>query len=96
MIPRPHSLTHSLTHSNSSDDEIYETWCALEDALSANQTRAIGISNFNETHLDHLAAHEPTVWPPAVNQVEMSVSFHDDAQIAATLQVGEGRVEVRD
>ena len=58
-----------------------EAWAALEAALAANRTRAIGVSNFNSTQL---AALKKTakIWPPAVNQLELSVSYHDDAELA--------------
>uniref|UniRef100_A0A7S0NP81 NADP-dependent oxidoreductase domain-containing protein n=1 Tax=Calcidiscus leptoporus TaxID=127549 RepID=A0A7S0NP81_9EUKA len=46
------------------------TWRAMEHALGAGQVRAIGVSNFSIRHLETLK-RTATVWPPAVNQVEM-------------------------
>lgn len=46
-------------------------------ALAMNLTRAIGVSNYNATHLDALP--KPL---PAVNQCNMGVSSHDDATIS--------------
>ena len=47
-----------------------ETWRAMEDAQRRGLTRAIGVSNFTIAHLETLK-RTATVWPPAVNQVEM-------------------------
>lgn len=58
-----------------------EAWAALEVALRLNRTRAIGVSNFSPSQLDALR-ETATVWPPAVNQLELSVSYHDDAALA--------------
>jgi diketogulonate reductase-like aldo/keto reductase len=42
----------------------------MEDALKAGKCRAIGVSNFTVAHLQALK-ETATVWPPAVNQVEL-------------------------
>lgn len=55
------------------------TWKALEEALVAGQTRSIGVSHFLKEDLVKLAATSST--RPAVNQCELSVSYHDDATI---------------
>ncbi len=47
-----------------------ETWRAMEDALKAGKCRAIGVSNMTVAHLEALKK-TATVWPPAVNQVEL-------------------------
>jgi len=47
-----------------------ETWRAMEDALKAGKCRAIGVSNFTVEHLQALK-ETASVWPPAVNQVEL-------------------------
>jgi len=59
---------------------IADTWRALEDALSAGQTRAIGVSNFNASELAALL--ETAAVTPAVNQCKLSVGAHDDVTIA--------------
>ena len=64
-----------------------EAWAALEAALAAGKTRAIGVSNFGVEDLVALKAGA-TVWPPAVNQLELSVSYHDDALLAHNAQEG--------
>ena len=51
-----------------------ETWRAMEEALKAGKCRAIGVSNFTVAHLETLK-RTATVWPPAVNQVEMHPLF---------------------
>ena len=55
------------------------TWQGLEQALKAGKTRAIGVSNFNDTELGALL--ETAKVPPAVNQCQLSVGSHDDATI---------------
>ena len=47
-----------------------ESWRALESLLKSGRTRAIGVSNYMQHHLDELLAASETV--PAVNQVEYS------------------------
>ena len=54
-----------------------ETWRAMEDALAAGKTRAIGVSNFTVAHLEALKA-TAQVWPPAVNQVEAHPHYPND------------------
>lgn len=60
---------------------VADTWAALEEAYQAGQSKAIGVSNFVQSDLEKLKK-TATVWPPAVNQVSMSVSKHDDATLA--------------
>ena len=61
-------------------------WRGLEEMLATGMTRAIGVSNYNRTHLVQLETQGGTV--PAVNQCEMSLtgSFgqpgHDEDTIA--------------
>ena len=47
-----------------------ETWRGMEEALRQGKVRAIGVSNFTVAHLEALK-ETATVWPPAVNQVEL-------------------------
>lgn len=60
---------------------VADTWAALEEAYQTGQAKAIGVSNFVQSDLEKLQK-TATVWPPAVNQVSMSVSKHDDATLA--------------
>ncbi|MFM1785766.1 MAG: hypothetical protein RLZZ108_790, partial [Actinomycetota bacterium] len=46
-----------------------ETWEALEKALESGKVRGIGVSNFNQNHLEELIAHSSVV--PALNQIEL-------------------------
>lgn len=46
-----------------------ETWLALEKALESGKVRGIGVSNFNQNHLEELIAHSSVV--PALNQIEL-------------------------
>eukprot|EP01065_Artemidia_motanka_P044280 TRINITY_DN627_c0_g1_i5.p1 TRINITY_DN627_c0_g1~~TRINITY_DN627_c0_g1_i5.p1 ORF type:complete len:314 (+),score=108.03 TRINITY_DN627_c0_g1_i5:75-944(+) len=59
---------------------IADTWKALEEALSAGQTRAIGVSHFKAADINKLM--ETATVLPSVNQCSLSVSFHDDETIA--------------
>ena len=54
-----------------------ETWLALEELYAAGRARAIGVSNFQPSHLDALAAHSDLV--PAVNQIELHPFLQQDA-----------------
>jgi methylglyoxal/glyoxal reductase len=47
-----------------------ESWRAMEELLAVGKTRAIGVSNFLERHLDELLERASVV--PAVDQVEFS------------------------
>jgi diketogulonate reductase-like aldo/keto reductase len=47
-----------------------ETWRAMEDACRQGKVRAIGVSNMTIRHLETLK-RTATLWPPAVNQVEL-------------------------
>ncbi len=50
-----------------------ESYRAAEKLLSDGRTRAIGVSNFSEKHLENLRAHTKVI--PAVNQVELHPFF---------------------
>ncbi len=54
-----------------------ESWRAMEELLAAGKTRAIGVSNFLERHLDELLENAAVV--PAVNQVEFSPFLYQRA-----------------
>ena len=47
-----------------------ETWRAMEDAYRKGLVKAIGVSNMTVQHLQTLKK-TATLWPPAVNQVEL-------------------------
>jgi 2,5-diketo-D-gluconate reductase A len=49
--------------------DFVETWKAMEKMYESGKVRAIGVSNFQQHHLNRLMA-ETTV-PPAVNQIEV-------------------------
>ena len=55
------------------------TYLALEQALAANLTRAIGVSNFDVEQLKDILATAET--PPALNQCSMHIGGHDDDTI---------------
>lgn len=46
-----------------------ETWLVLEQMYASGEARAIGVSNFQPSHLDVLSTHSDVV--PATNQIEL-------------------------
>ena len=50
-------------------DKYLRTWSGFEEILLAGKARAIGVSNFQQAHLERLA--EETSVVPAVNQIEL-------------------------
>lgn len=59
-----------LIHSPSDDDHRrLESWRAMEFAKSSGKVRSIGVSNFGESHINHILTHGNAV--PAVNQIEV-------------------------
>ncbi|MEJ2870040.1 aldo/keto reductase [Actinomycetospora sp. OC33-EN08] len=50
-------------------DLYVDTWKGFEEAAADGKTRSIGVSNFQEHHLERLFAETETV--PAVNQIEL-------------------------
>jgi 2,5-diketo-D-gluconate reductase A len=57
-------------------DRYVETWRALEKIRASGRARAIGVSNFQRSHLDRLITETGVV--PAVNQVELHPWFPQD------------------
>jgi 2,5-diketo-D-gluconate reductase A len=51
-------------------DRYVDTWRALVDLQKAGLTRSIGVSNFQQPHLERIIAETGVV--PAVNQIELS------------------------
>ncbi len=49
--------------------DFVETWKAMEQMSSSGRTRSIGVSNFNQAHLERLFEAALTV--PSVNQIEL-------------------------
>ena len=54
-------------------DRTVRAYAAIEKMLAAGRTRAIGVSNFMEDHLENLLAQVDVV--PAVNQIEVHPYF---------------------
>ena len=50
-------------------DKFVETWRAFEEVLESGVVRSIGVSNFNQPHLEKLLASANVI--PAINQVEL-------------------------
>ncbi|MGO3328528.1 aldo/keto reductase [Gordonia sp. (in: high G+C Gram-positive bacteria)] len=53
--------------------DFVDTWRALEGEYKAGQARAIGVSNFQQAHLERLLAEAEVV--PTVNQIEVHPYF---------------------
>jgi len=57
-----------------------ESWRALEELFKAGKARAIGVSNFEVTHLEDIFELKSLI--PAVNQVEYHPYWHEDDLVA--------------
>jgi len=57
------------------DGDFVSTWKTLEELKADGRARSIGVSNFQVTHLERLAAEADVV--PAVNQIELHPYFHN-------------------
>ena len=58
------------------DGDFVSTWKVLEELHESGQAKSIGVSNFQVTHLERLAAETGTV--PAVNQIEVHPYFTNE------------------
>ncbi|MGB3480880.1 MAG: aldo/keto reductase [Mycobacterium sp.] len=58
------------------DGDFVSTWNVLEEFVRDGRARSIGVSNFQPSHLDKLAAGSDTV--PAVNQIEVHPYLTND------------------
>ena len=67
-------------------DRYVEAWQALEGLYRAGRVRAIGVSNFHQSHLQRL--FDETDMVPAVNQIEVSPYLVQDALRAFCHQHG--------
>ena len=56
--------------------DVKGSWQAMEDLYKEGKIRAIGVSNFEENHLDELLAYAKI--KPAVNQIESHAFFQQD------------------
>ena len=61
----------------STHEQTAAVYTALEDALAAGKTRAIGVSNFNASELEALV--QRTKVKPAVNQCNHAIGAHKDS-----------------
>jgi 2,5-diketo-D-gluconate reductase A len=58
-------------------DKFVETWRAFEEVLETGLVRGIGVSNFNEPHLEKLLASSNIT--PAINQIELHPQLAQDS-----------------
>ncbi|MBV9293543.1 MAG: aldo/keto reductase, partial [Frankiales bacterium] len=66
-----------LIHWPTPQRDLYvETWQALTELYADKRVRAIGVSNFNPSHIERLI--DATGITPAVNQVELHPGFPQD------------------
>ncbi|AZI13707.1 aldo/keto reductase [Avibacterium paragallinarum] len=66
--------------------DVHEEWRAMEIALKAGKTRAIGVSNFHMDRLADLITCHDTV--PAVNQIETHPFYQREAELAFHKELG--------
>jgi 2,5-diketo-D-gluconate reductase A len=62
------------------DGDFVSTWKTLEELAADGRARSIGVSNFQVSHLERLAAETGVV--PAVNQIELHPYFQN-SEVAA-------------
>ena len=64
-----------LIHNSTSGAEGVQTmWQAMEELQSQGKLKSIGVSNFGIGHIERMKKYAK-VWPPAVNQLEVSSMF---------------------
>lgn len=68
------------------DIDFVDTWRAMEEVYAAGKARAIGVSNFQPSHLRRLVQETTVV--PAVNQVEIHPYFAQDELRAVNAERG--------
>lgn len=83
-----------------SQDKYVEAWKTLVELRDAGRIRSIGVSNFNEDHLERIIGETGVV--PAVNQIELHPYFQQrdnrayhagrDIRIESYSPLGSGRV----
>lgn len=67
-------------------DRFLESWRVLEELYAQKLIRAIGVSNFKQSHLEKLAAHNSVV--PALNQIEIHPHFQQSDLAAYCVSKG--------
>ncbi|MGL6201271.1 MAG: aldo/keto reductase [Lachnospiraceae bacterium] len=60
-------------------DGFTEAWRVMEDLYQQGKIKAIGVSNFHQTHLEKLNSEAKVV--PAINQIESHPMFHNQKLI---------------
>lgn len=60
---------------------IKNVWLALEKLLKEGKTRSIGVSNFSRDDIEGMKEYA-SVWPPHVNQIQVSLPFLPDPQLS--------------
>ena len=65
-----------LIHSPFSGEVSRRTmWLALERAKKNGLAREIGVSNYGRKYIEEMRAFGATVFPPAVNQIEVCIAY---------------------
>lgn len=65
-------LVHTPYGGPNAKKERREMWLALERAFEEGKARAIGVSNYKVDHLEEMREYAK-VWPPHVNQIQVSL-----------------------
>lgn len=66
-------LVHTPYGGPNAKKERREMWLALERAFEEGKARAIGVSNYKVEHLEEMREYAK-VWPPHVNQIQVSLT----------------------
>ena len=67
-------------------DCVKDTWQVMEESVSQGKVRSIGVSNFNNHHLDELLAYAKI--RPVVNQIEVHPFMTQEENISYNHQLG--------
>lgn len=67
-------------------DGFEQAWADMEELYAAGKIKSIGVSNFNQSHLERLAAVAKV--RPAINQIESHPYFNNQALINACFRQG--------
>lgn len=73
-----------IHHPWDNNEEILAMWRVLESYVASGQLKAIGVSNFNPSQLEHLIQHAKI--KPAANQIESHVGHWNDEIVAYSLE----------
>lgn len=83
-------LVHTPYGGPNAKRERREMWLALERAFEEGGARAIGVSNYKVEHLEEMREYAK-VWPPHVNQIQVSLKFSISLSLSHSSPSNPGR-----